>query len=68
MKTKVRVYKRGIEVGWYKDIIPGINAVIATCKNLNMDIKDFEFREYENDSNVVWRGINHPIELESNSN
>lgn len=67
MKIKVRVYKKGIEVGWYKDKVPGINAVVATCKNLNMDIKDFEFRAFDDDSEIVWRGIEHELEQHSNS-
>ena len=53
---KVRVYKNGVEVGWYKDIEPGANAVIATCKLQGMNLADFEFRDYDDDKKVLWRG------------
>jgi hypothetical protein len=56
MKTKVKVFKNGQEVGWYKDITPGANAVIATCKNLGYDITQYHFTEYDNTENIVWRG------------
>lgn len=56
MKTKVKVFKNGQEVGWYKDIIPGANAVIATCKYLGYDITQYHFTEYDNTQNIVWRG------------
>ena len=53
---KVKVYKNGKEVGWYKDIVPGANAVIATCKKWGFDITQYEFRDYDDDKKVVWRG------------
>jgi hypothetical protein len=53
---KVRVYKNGIEVGWYKSLESGANAVIATCKLQGMDLNAFEFRDYDDDKKVVWRG------------
>lgn len=56
MKTKVRVFKNDQEIGWYKDIKPGANAVIATCKNLGFDITQYYFTEYDDTSKVVWRG------------
>lgn len=56
MKTKVKVFKNGKEVGWYKDIVPGANAVIATCKNLGYDITQYYFTEFDNPDNIVWRG------------
>ena len=60
---KVRVYKNGIEVGWYKDAVPGANAVIATCKNLGYDITAYEFREFDNDKNIVWRGTKDMLDV-----
>jgi hypothetical protein len=60
---KVRVYKNGVEVGWYKDIVPGANAVIATCKLRGMDICDYEFRDFDDDKKVVWRGIDANLDV-----
>lgn len=59
---KVRVYKNGVEVGWYKDIVPGANAVIATCRSLGFDIEAYEFREYDNSENIVWKGEKSMLE------
>lgn len=59
---KVRVYKNGKEVGWYKDIVPGANAVIATCRSLGFDITEYEFRDYENDEKIVWKGEKNMLE------
>lgn len=53
---KVKVYKRGVEVGWFKDIVPGANAVINACKYHNFDITEYEFRDFEDDKKIVWRG------------
>ena len=55
-KTKVKVFKKGVEVGWYKDIVPGVNAVEATCEAFGFDIADYEFRLYEDENKVVWSG------------
>ena len=53
---KVKVYKNGQEVGWYKDEVVGANAVIATCKNLGYDITQYEFRDFDDVKKVVWIG------------
>lgn len=60
-KTKVRVYKNGVECGWYKDIIPGQNAIIATCKLRGYDITQYEFRDFEDDTKVLWIGAQADI-------
>ena len=53
---KVKVFKNGQEVGWYKDLVPGINAIEATCKNMGYDIKEYELRDYNNEKKVLWNG------------
>ena len=53
---KVKVYKRGVEVGWFKDIVPGANAVINACKYHKFDITEYEFRDFEDTTKIVWRG------------
>lgn len=62
MKQKVRVFKDGVECGWYKDVVPGANAVIATCKNLGYDITLYHFADYDNTENIVWRGEKSMLE------
>lgn len=58
---KVKVYKNGVEVGWYKDEVSGANAVIATCKLQGLDLNDFEFRDFEDENKVVWRGVDDTL-------
>lgn len=53
---KVKVFKRGQEVGWYKDIVPGVNAIKATCERQGFDIKEYELRDYETAKKVLWNG------------
>ena len=55
-KVKVKVFKKGIEVGWYKNLVPGVNAIKATCKNMGYDIADYELRDYETAKIILWRG------------
>ena len=55
-KTKVKVFKNGVEVGWQKDIVPGKNAVIASCKVHGFNIEEYEFRDYETAKKVLWKG------------
>jgi hypothetical protein len=51
---RVYVFKNGIDIGWYKDLESGRNAVEALCAYSGFDVTQYEFR----DSNgvVVWRG------------
>lgn len=58
-KTKVKVFKKGVHVGWYKDIEPGMNAIIATCLQHGYNIEDYEFRDFEDEKKVVWKGTDH---------
>ena len=53
---KVKVFKKGKEVGWYKDHISGVNAVIATCKNQGFDITEYHFTQFEDTKKIVWKG------------
>ena len=55
-KVKVKVFKKGVEVGWYKNLVPGVNAIKATCKNMGYDIKEYELRDYETAKKVLWSG------------
>ena len=59
---KVKVFKNNIECGWYKDIIPGANAIVATCKNLGFDITAYHFTDFDNIKNIVWRGEKYMLE------
>jgi hypothetical protein len=61
--TKVKVYKNGSEVGWYKDLVPGINAIKATCENMGYDLKEYELRDYEDEKKVLWRGIEAVVDV-----
>jgi len=61
-KTKVKVFKDGIEVGWFKDIIPGANAIIGACIYHGFDITKYHFTEFDNTENIVWRGEKSMIE------
>lgn len=53
---KVKVFKKGKEVGWYKDHVSGANAVIATCKNHGFDITEYHFTQFEDTKKIVWKG------------
>lgn len=53
--TKVRVIKDNIEVGWFKDLQPGINCIIETCKLHKFDISLYKLVDYY-DSKVLWTG------------
>ena len=55
-KVKVKVFKKGVEVGWYKNLVPGVNAIRATCKNMGYNIEDYELRDYETARIILWRG------------
>ena len=55
-KVKVKVFKNGQEVGWYKDIEPGANAVKAVCEQRGWDIAQYEFHDYETAKRVVLSG------------
>lgn len=56
VKVKVKVFKNGVEVGWYKNLVPGVNAIKATCKNMGFNIEDYELRDYETAKIILWRG------------
>lgn len=51
----VVVVKNGEQVGWFKDIRPGINCLIESCKINNFDIRDYELRDYY-DGIILWSG------------
>ena len=53
---KVRVYKNGIETGWFKDPVVGLNTIKAHCEFHKDDITQFEFRSYDNPDIIVWSG------------
>jgi hypothetical protein len=53
--NKIKVFKNGVESGWYKDVESGINAIKATCEVHGFVISDYEFRKFDN-TTVVWRG------------
>ena len=55
-KVKVKVFKNGVEVGWYKNLVPGVNAIKATCKNMGFNIEAYELRDYETAKKILWRG------------
>ena len=55
-KIKVKVFKCGVEVGWYKNLVPGVNAIKATCKNLGYNIEDYELRDFDTGKNILWKG------------
>lgn len=61
---KVKVFKNGQECGWFKDVIPGVNAIIMTCVNLGFDITQYHFTEYDNTENIVWRGEKNMLEMQ----
>lgn len=53
---RVKVFKNGVEVGWYKSLVPGKNAVIAACKHHGFNIEEYEFRDYKTAKKVLWKG------------
>lgn len=59
---KVKVFKKGKEVGWYKDHVSGANAVIATCKNHGYDITEYHFTQFEDTKKIVWKGEKKMLE------
>lgn len=61
-KVKVKVFKDGVEVGWFKDIVPGANALIDACLYHGFDITKYHFAEYDNTENIVWRGEKSMVE------
>lgn len=52
---RVVVVKDGKEVGWFKDLEPGINCIIESCKNNSLEVEKYELRHYEN-RNILWSG------------
>ena len=61
-KTKVRVFKNGVEVGWFKDIVPGANALINSCRVHGFDIEQYDFRDYDTAKNILWKGEKSMLE------
>lgn len=61
-KTKVRVFKNDVEIGWFKDIIPGSNALINACRVHGFDIEAYEFRDWETAKNILWKGEKSMLE------
>jgi hypothetical protein len=55
-KIKVKAFKNGVEIGWYKDILPGVNAVKALCEQRGWDISQYDFRLFDDTTQIVWRG------------
>lgn len=54
---RVNVFKNGVEVGWFKNIESGVNAIEASCFVHDYNIADYELRSPFDDA-VVWRKIN----------
>lgn len=52
---RVVVVKNGKEIGWFKDLQPGINCILESCKVHDFDIKEYELRHYE-EGNILWSG------------
>jgi hypothetical protein len=61
-KTKVRVFKNNVEVGWFKDITPGSNALINACKVHGFDITEYHFTQFEDTKKIVWKGEKKMLE------
>ena len=59
---KVKVFKNGKEVGWYKDHIHGANAIIATCRNQGFDITAYHMTVFEDTKKIVWKGEKKMLE------
>jgi hypothetical protein len=59
---KVKVFRKGKEVGWYKDHVNGANAVIATCRNHGFDITEYHFTVFEDTKKIVWKGEKKMLE------
>lgn len=52
---KVVVVKNGQSLGWFKDLEPGINCILESCKINHFDVKDYELRDYDY-GNILWSG------------
>lgn len=55
-KESVKVFKNNIEVGWYKNLVTGINAIEATCLHIGFDVTEYELRDYATASIILWSG------------
>lgn len=53
--NEIRVFKDGVDVGWYKNIEAGKNAIVAACKVHGFDIESYEFRD-KFAKKVLWKG------------
>ncbi len=53
---KVKVLKNGIEAGWFKNHLVGINALLAHCKAHSDNIINFELRDFDNPDIIIWSG------------
>lgn len=59
---KVKVFKCGVEVGWYKDHVGGANAIIATCRHQGYDITEYHMTDFEDTEKIVWKGEKSMLE------
>lgn len=57
---KVIAVKNGEVVGWFKDLIPGINCIKESCKVNGFNIQEYEIRDFEN-RNLLWTGEKQEI-------
>lgn len=53
--VKVLVVKNGEKMGWFKDLQPGINCILESCKTNKFDIRDYELRDMEGGI-ILWSG------------
>ena len=60
---RVKVFKNGQEVGWYKKLEPGKNAIIAACEVHGFDIEEYEFRDYKTAKKVLWKGAKTDLDV-----
>lgn len=60
---RVKVFKNGREVGWYKKLEPGKNAIIAACKIHGFNIEEYEFRDYKTAKKVLWKGARTDLDV-----
>lgn len=59
---KVKVFRKDKEVGWFKRVDHGANAIINSCKTHGFDITEFYFTDFEDTKKIVWKGEKSMIE------
>lgn len=59
---KVVVVKNGVALGWFKDLIPGINCIKEACKVNGFKIDEYEIRDYDS-SVLLWSGKNSNLTI-----